>query len=480
VALSVAVRVGDTVRQGETLATLYHAQSEEAAAALRIEAKKADIDATIAKNAVANLKKFAEVYNTKLKNTLDTSQQTLTDATATFLDKTLTNAPSTQSYATEIQKTLEQDMRELTEKLTSKNAQAPLGSFNFYARYGVAAGNSQVFNTFASLLDRLTFTGGIVTAYDEAQKAYSAALPVLNSSISTDTFPQTTIDELRNKILARLANLADRYSTINQTLLDSVKVQYDAEVAKTTTNLDTQKTLLAAEREIAQNELDIQKLEAQATLYPSAYAAGLGGVLYTTLTAPFDGVVVEVPTVSGAFVSAGGYVVTVLGGGGTQTVRVEIDTDIEVKTGDTVYVYDPELPFQKVPACVSGLGSAVTSTGLLSLEATLPKTSALFANDIVRVRIPTHEHGVHIPLTTVVTEDEKVYVWKVVDGVLNKTQVSLGSITDRDVEVFSGVRVGDTLASAPQVTFVQGQTIDILTPASTPAAGASDGHDHEH
>jgi multidrug efflux pump subunit AcrA (membrane-fusion protein) len=480
VVTSLSVRVGDKVARGETLATLYHAQSEEVAAGLRIEAKKAEVDAEIARKAVEQLRAFSTTFNTKLRDGVTASQENITNVTNAFISDTVTNAPTTKSYATELQKTLEQDVRELTEKLTSKSAQAPIGSFNLYARHGVAAGNSQVFSTFASLLDSLTFRGDIVVAYEEAQKTYTAALAVLNGSTSTDTFPQTTIDTLRDKILIRIANLADRYSTINQALLDSVKVKYEAEVAKSNTNLDLQKSLLSAEKEIAQNGLDIQKLEAQASLYPKLYATGLGGVLYTTLTAPFAGVITDVPAVAGAFRAAGSSIVTIHGAQGVQSVRIEIDKQVEVRPGDRVYVYDPELPFQKIPGTVRGIGSAVTHLGMLVLEVSIPAQSPLFTNDTVRVRIPTHAHGVRIPLSAVVTKDEKSYVWKVIGGKLTQTKVDLGSIVDRDVKVFTGVRVGDVLAAAPLSTFIEGQDIEsAVVPAAKPGA-SEDGHAHEH
>jgi multidrug efflux pump subunit AcrA (membrane-fusion protein) len=253
---NVYVNVGDKVSAGDPLLTIYHPQSQEAAASLAIEAKKAEIDAQIIKDASVNLKNFNEKYNDKLKTTIQTSQNSINNSVDNFVSNSLNSSTSTSSYTFNINKTLEQDIREIQEKISqNKNAGSKIDS-NMLAKGGISGLDSAYFYEYANILANTKYDGNVIEAYTNASQFYSATLKLLNVSVSgTNGLSQAELNSLKDKIVDRISDMASNYQDINSVILDSIKTKYEAEVAKANTNLDLQKTLLSAEKEIEQNNL---------------------------------------------------------------------------------------------------------------------------------------------------------------------------------------------------------------------------------
>lgn len=478
---AVSVSVGDKVYAGQSLVTLYHPQSQEAAAGLAIEAKKAEIDAQIIKDASINLKNFNEKYNDKLKNTIQTSQNSINNSVDNFVSNSLNSSTSTSSYIFNINKTLEQDMREIQEKISyNKNAGSKIDS-NMQAKGGISALDSQFFYQYSSILANTKYDGNAIEAYQNASQFYSATLKLLNLTIPSENgLSQTELNSLKDKIIDRISDMASNYQDINSVILDSIKTKYETEVAKANTNLDLQKILLSAEKEIEQNNLEVKKLEAQANLYPEIYKTGLGNILYTTFTAPFDGIVSDLPKVKGNLVSVGDIVVSVSGDSGKRSAIIQIDKDTELKQGESLFVYDPIKPFQKWEAKVKGVGLSVNSNGLKLIQLEIPKEAKFVANQNIRVRFKGHTH-LEIPLSAVDSHDNKTFVWKISDGVMTKVPVVLGEIVNNAVLVEEGLLEGDIIATVSKDNYLEGQSVeaDIIKESAT-TTESGDGHAHEH
>jgi multidrug efflux pump subunit AcrA (membrane-fusion protein) len=478
---TVNVSVGDKVYAGQTLVTLYHPQSQEAAAGLAIEAKKAEIDAQIIKDASINLKNFNEKYNDKLKATIQTSQNSINNSVDNFVSNSLNSSTSTSSYIFNINKTLEQDIREIQAKISyNKNSGSKIDS-NMLAKGGISALDSQYFYQYSSILANTKYDGNAIEAYQNASQFYSATLKLLNVSVPSENgLSQTELNSLKGEIIDRISDMASNYQDINSVILDSIKTKYEVEVAKANTNLDLQKTLLSAEKEIEQNNLEVKKLEAQANLYPEIYKSGLGNILYTTFTAPFDGIVSDLPKVKGNLVSVGDIVVSVSGESGKRSAIIQIDKDTELKQGESLFVYDPIKPFQKWEAKVKGVGLSVNSKGLKLVQLEIPKEAKFVANQSIRARFKGHTH-LEIPLSAVSSHDNKTFVWKITDGTITKVPVVLGEIVNNTVLVEEGLLEGDTIATVSRENYLEGQSVeaDIIKESAT-TTESGDGHAHEH
>ena len=102
---------------------------------------------------------------------------------------------------------------------------------------------------------------------------------------------------------------------------------------------------------------------------------------------------------------------------------------------------------------------------------TAPKVAGLYAEG----RISSGEsQALLLPEATIVKEGDKAYVWKLGNGVVAKTPVTLGERDARlgNVVVTAGIAVGDRLLRTPGSTLVSGQKYEFAKPAA-PAASVA-------
>ena len=78
----VHVNIGDQVKAGQALITVYHPQSQEAAANFAIDAKRAEIDAQITKEKVDRIEDSADEYKKKVNKTVKNSQTSVSTSTS--------------------------------------------------------------------------------------------------------------------------------------------------------------------------------------------------------------------------------------------------------------------------------------------------------------------------------------------------------------------------------------------------------------
>ena len=441
--------------------------------------KRVEIDAQIAKEGVTNLKSFNQAYSTRLKDVITSSQNNINRSVNDFVTNSLNSSTSTRSLIFNINKTLEQDVRETQELISSnKNANSLIDS-NLSPKPGISAYDSGYFYTYSTILANTKFNGNATEAYENASRFYSETLRLLNSSVASEYVSQAKLDEFRERITDRISSLAESYQDINGVVLESVRTRYETEVARTNTDLELQRTLLEAERELEQNNIEIKQLEAQANLYPEIYKNSMGNILYTTITAPYDGVVTDLPVLRGKFVNASDLVASVQGNNGTKSAIVEVDKYLNVKPRDEVIVYDPEKPFQKLKAVVVGVGGAVNKNGLKVVQIQLPKNANINSNQTIRMRLKK-DTNLEVPLSSVSVVEDKSYVWKVVDSKLFRTSVVLGTIVDNKVKVESGLSEGEVIAARVSSDYQEGMSIEIKSTGASGQPVNEDGHAHEH
>ena len=103
---------------------------------------------------------------------------------------------------------------------------------------------------------------------------------------------------------------------------------------------------------------------------------------------------------------------------------------------------------------------------------TAPKVAGLYAEG----RIASGQsQALLLPEGSITKEGDHAYVWRVKDGKLHKTGMTLGERDARrgDVVIASGIGVGDLVLRSPGSTLADGQRAELQKPAAPAAASAS-------
>ncbi len=101
---------------------------------------------------------------------------------------------------------------------------------------------------------------------------------------------------------------------------------------------------------------------------------------------------------------------------------------------------------------------------------TAPKVAGLYAEG----RIASGQsQALLLPEASITKEGDHAYVWRVKDGKVRKTGVTLGERDARrgDVVIASGIGVGDLVLRSPGSTLADGQRAELRKPAAASASG---------
>lgn len=78
----------------------------------------------------------------------------------------------------------------------------------------------------------------------------------------------------------------------------------------------------------------------------------------------------------------------------------------------------------------------------------------------VNIEVTNASKNILVPLTAVVTEEDKHFVWTIVDGKAKKVEVSLGNADAINQEIVSGIAVGDHVISIPNPSLEDGKEVE--------------------
>jgi RND family efflux transporter MFP subunit len=194
--------------------------------------------------------------------------------------------------------------------------------------------------------------------------------------------------------------------------------------------------------------------------------------------APFDGVVVSKDAQPGEMVSP-----ISAGGGFTRTgIATIVDMDsreIEVDVNESFI--NRVRPNQKTEAVLDAYPDWVVPSHVINIVPTADRQKAT-----VRVRIAFDEldprilpdmgvkvsfledrgeapvaarAAVRVPAGAVMKDGETSYVWRIVDGEIERVAVRTGGERDGQVELLSGVNAGDVVVAAPAEGLVEGASV---------------------
>lgn len=78
----------------------------------------------------------------------------------------------------------------------------------------------------------------------------------------------------------------------------------------------------------------------------------------------------------------------------------------------------------------------------------------------VNIEVSNNSKKILVPITALVVEGDKNYVWTIVDGKAKKVEVSLGNADALNQEITAGLAVGDQVISLPNPSLEDGKEVD--------------------
>lgn len=197
---------------------------------------------------------------------------------------------------------------------------------------------------------------------------------------------------------------------------------------------------------------------------------------YTTIRAPFDGVVVHREVHTGHLVQAGGAnghkpLLTVMR---TDPIRVVVDIPeidaVRVVPGTKVELRMPSMPGQTFAGTVTRTGWSLDAMSrTLAAEVDVPNPEGRWRpGTYVHVKLTVAElPGVFaLPKAAIVTQEKLNYCYAVdSDGVIRRLPIELGLQAGTEFEVRSGLTGDEQVITLNASSFREGQVVEIAPPA---------------
>ena len=223
-------------------------------------------------------------------------------------------------------------------------------------------------------------------------------------------------------------------------------------------------------------DLNDSYADAQATVDKAQAALNEATVLSTVA-----GTVVEVNTsVSKSNTSTSQTLIHIVNQGSLQVVGslseydlANLAVDQEVKLTSKVY---PDQTWTGKITYISnypeGNGGDNSATGTTGSSAKYPFKIAM-TSDIgplkqgfsINIEVVNAKTSILVPVTAVVPDGDKQYVWTIVDGKAKRVEVTLGSADATLQEISSGLAVGDQVISNPSLDLEDGKEVNDLEEA---------------
>ena len=197
---------------------------------------------------------------------------------------------------------------------------------------------------------------------------------------------------------------------------------------------------------------------------------------YSTLRAPFDGVVVERNIHTGHLVQAGGAngqkpLLTVMR---VDPIRVFVDIPevdaVHVSKGTKVELRIPSLPGEPYVGTVTRTSWSLNTTSrTLTAEIDVPNSDGRWRPGLyvqVKITVAELKDVFSLPRTAIITQDKQTFCYSVeADGKLARLPVSLGLQAGTDVEIRSGLTGKEQIVSVNANVFREGQMVQVALPA---------------
>ena len=196
-------------------------------------------------------------------------------------------------------------------------------------------------------------------------------------------------------------------------------------------------TLKIARAQVEQAHISVEQIQAQLDA--------------ATLVAPLAGTVTALHVQPGEWATPGKPVIVLSDLSGLE-VKVNLDeTDVaRIDVGYPAFITLDAFPGVEISGHVESIAPvAIVQSGVVLYPVTinlddtadLPLRSGMTAN--VSILVESREGTLLVPLRAVETEGEQAYVWRVTPDGSERVEVTLGLMTDTEVEILSGLSEGE-------------------------------------
>jgi HlyD family secretion protein len=246
--------------------------------------------------------------------------------------------------------------------------------------------------------------------------------------------------------------------------------------------------------QIAADQVSVASAQAGLDSANAALSLHAANLSDTDVRAPFDGVVQQLgsaPT-SGATTTplapgdavTPGMVLFTIASAGPMIVKAQVDEQdiINVKVGQRAHITGEDFPGRKLSGTVTNIAAVVLQVNAagnsaknvettISLDRAYPFLRAGMSCD-VDIITGKAENALVVPLSAIVDDKAKHYVYVIKLGKAVKVEVKKGLASDTDAVITSGLHSGDVVATTNAKDLKDGETV-IASPVTTPAPGSS-------
>jgi membrane fusion protein (multidrug efflux system) len=307
--------------------------------------------------------------------------------------------------------------------------------------------------------------------------------PVVEATSVTGTLRSDEDATISTEIAGRVSGIHFREGeTLKQgdllfTLDDAI---YRAEVATAEANLELSRRNHQRARELLERNAGTERArdEAQAQLDIDQADVNLARTRLekTRITAPFDGVIGLRQVSAGEYVTPGQDLVSV-----EDIEPIKVDFRIPerllsvVKPGQAIEVIVEAWPERTFEGEVYAIDPQINAEGRsIVLRARIDNEERLLRPGLfARVRLITErrQNAVLVPEQALVPQGGKRYVFKIVEGKVQRTEVEVGERRFGEAEILSGLAPGDVVVTAGQMKLQDGIAVRVLEEDAPVAAG---------
>lgn len=197
--------------------------------------------------------------------------------------------------------------------------------------------------------------------------------------------------------------------------------------------------------------------------------AGLDLSALTGLSGAMGGMGYPTPgaLVPGSYVMPGSPIYTIVDLKSMSLVATVDETDIvKVQEGQKATVYLESYPDETFSGKIMKVADSATTNeaGATAFEVSIQmdpvamnlKLGMTGTSDVV---VASKIDAVTVPIEAIVEKDSKQYIYKVVDGKAQLTEVTLGIATESDVEIIDGAEIGDKVVTKGVEKLKDGQAV---------------------
>lgn len=217
----------------------------------------------------------------------------------------------------------------------------------------------------------------------------------------------------------------------------------------------------------AQQETQLQMAKSQVDLSRGRLSLANVSVANTKLKAPYDGVVMERLVDEGAVVNAGTPILKVADISSYKLVVFVPESQIgEIKIGQIATATVDSLEGKSFLATVLRVSpKSEESSKKVRVELEIENSEYLKIGMYMNLKVPLEENNLNnkriltIAYDAVIEEDDKNYVWTVVDGRAYKKEIKIGQISGAAVETVEGLDLGEEIIIKGFDALIEGEEV---------------------